>query len=146
MNRPIIGLGYAVKGFLLAVREERNLRIHLAAVSVVCAYGLIGGLTRLEWCAIVFCCSLVIGTELLNSAIERAGDRITAKRDTMIGKAKDMAAGSVLVSAVGAIISGVVIFTREGILERIFATPWSFVPVGLIPAFLLFIFGIKKKS
>ena len=53
----------------------------------------------------------VLSSELFNTAVERICDRITKDRDPLIGNAKDLAAGSVLIISAITLIIGVIIFT-----------------------------------
>ncbi len=53
---------------------------------------------------------MVITAELLNAAIERLADRITREEDPLIGQAKDLGAGAVLITALSALVVGLLIF------------------------------------
>jgi len=64
----------------------------------------------LEWVAIIFCITSVIGAEALNSGIEKTVDLVTAEQHPLAGKAKDLAAAGVLVVSIGAFLVGVLIF------------------------------------
>jgi diacylglycerol kinase (ATP) len=64
----------------------------------------------MEWCAIALACAAVWIAESLNTALEYLADAISPERHARIGDAKDVAAGAVLISAVTAIIVGIVIF------------------------------------
>lgn len=50
-------------------------------------------------------------TEGINTAIEQLGDAITIENNRLIKNAKDVAAGAVLITAVIAAITGIIIFT-----------------------------------
>ena len=56
---------------------------------------------------------LVLGMELVNSAIERLADKISTERDPVIGKIKDLSAGAVLISAIAAAIVGLIILVPK---------------------------------
>jgi diacylglycerol kinase len=56
------------------------------------------------------CIALVLALEAVNSAIEYLADKISPEQDPLIGKAKDIAAGAVLIAAIGAAIIGSLIF------------------------------------
>lgn len=141
---------YALAGLRRAVREQRNLRIHLcAAFYVVCA-GLITGASAPEWTALLLCIALVISLELLNTAVENACDALHPDYSEKIGAAKDAAAGAVLVSAVLSAACGLLIFLQADKLEQAgrFAAahplPAALLALTLLPA-VLFIIGRKKK-
>ena len=67
-------------------------------------------LTALEWCWIVIAATSVWTAEALNTALELLADAATKDFHPLIGHAKDVAAGAVLVTAIGASIIGAIIF------------------------------------
>jgi len=91
------------------VREEKNAQVHLLAtlVVIVAGYGL--GLSAVEWALIVLAIVAVWSAEAMNSAIERIADVTSPEQHPMIGAAKDMAAGGVLVVALGALVVGMIV-------------------------------------
>ncbi len=102
--------GYAFKGIGRTIRDERNIKIHLLATVLVVAFGFFLHISIAEWmiCLILF--GLVISLELVNTAIEATVDLVTDERKPLAGKAKDAAAGAVLVSAIMAAVIGCIIF------------------------------------
>ena len=102
--------GYAFKGIGRTIRDERNIKIHLLATVLVVAFGFFLHISIAEWmiCLILF--GLVISLELVNTAIEATVDLVTEERKPLAGKAKDAAAGAVLVSAIMAAVIGSIIF------------------------------------
>lgn len=81
----------------------------IAFVGVVVA-GILLGLQSWEWVVIVLVSAAVISLELINSALERALDKLHPGHDPLIGQAKDILAGAVLVMAVAAVVIGLLIF------------------------------------
>lgn len=77
---------------------------------MVSLLGLYVGLQTIEWCIILICFALVIGAELVNTAIETYIDYKSPEQHPEIGKAKDIAAAAVLVCAIAAAIIGSIIF------------------------------------
>lgn len=100
----------AFRGVIAAYCSERNLRIHTAIALVVVVLGIWLDLTRGEWYWITLCIALVIIAELFNTAIEAGVDLVSPDDHPLAGKAKDVAAGAVLVAAVFAVIVGGGIF------------------------------------
>ena len=92
------------------VRSQPNAQIHLAAT--VSALALAGWLqiSGGEWCAILLAIGLVWGAEALNSALEILADHLAPEEHPLVGRAKDVAAGGVLVAAIVAIVVGLVVF------------------------------------
>ena len=100
---------YALRGlrFLL---EERNARMLLAGTVAAVAAGVYFELEPLEWCAVVFAIALLWVAEGLNSALERLTDLVSPGYHPLAGKAKDIAAGAVMIALAAAISIGVLIF------------------------------------
>ncbi|RFU61329.1 diacylglycerol kinase family protein [Bacillus sp. V59.32b] len=101
---------YAFQGIWGVVKSERNLKIHLSVAVVVIGAGWYFSVSRLEW---LFLLSAIFGTitlEMINSAIERTVDLITGDIHPLAKQAKDIAAGSVLMYAIFAVMVGLIIF------------------------------------
>ena len=103
--------GYAWNGLKVAVKEEPNLKIHLAIAVVVIAMGFYFHISTIEWTVLLILIGVVISLELLNSAIERLTDLVTKERLPLAGKVKDISAAAVLVASVIALLVGITIFT-----------------------------------
>jgi hypothetical protein len=63
-----------------------------------------------EWIAVIFSIGLVFSMELINSAIENTADFISLEKHDTIRKIKDLSAAAVLISALAALIIGLIIF------------------------------------
>ena len=100
---------YAMEGILTAVNEQ-NFRFHLVSAIIVIIAGVLTGLTTVEWSIIVLVIFLVIGAELINTAIERVVDLASPEFHPIAKQAKDIAAGAVLVFALASVIIGLLIF------------------------------------
>lgn len=103
-------LGCAWRGIRMALGSERHLRVHLAALALVALAGLYFRITSLEWALVLLISALVIALELANAALERTLDRLHPGEHPMIGAAKDIMAGAVLVAALAAVIVGLLVF------------------------------------
>jgi diacylglycerol kinase (ATP) len=95
---------YAFRGIEELVRTQRNARVHLLAVAVVVVAGLLLGLDRPEWLAVTVICTLVLALEGVNTAIEAVVDLASPQYHDLARRAKDVAAGAVLIAALGALI------------------------------------------
>lgn len=104
---------YAFAGIASAVCGERNMRIHLVAAFAAVSLGTWLGLSACEWVAVVICCALVMSLECLNTAIEAAVDLASPEIHPLAKKAKDCAAGAVLIAAIGSAIVGCIIFVPK---------------------------------
>lgn len=100
---------HAIRGLREVVSSQANARLHLMATLMVGAAGLSCGLDRFEWCFIVVAVASVWTAEALNTALEHACDATCPEQHPLIGRAKDAAAGAVLVTAAGAALVGVLI-------------------------------------
>lgn len=77
---------------------------------LVIAAGFIFSISRMEWCAVVLCIGGVLMAEAVNSAIEALADKVSPERDPLIGRAKDIAAGAVLLFVIAAVVVGLIVF------------------------------------
>lgn len=102
--------GYAFEGVWNTVKSERNMQIHLGFTVCVIIAGFIFGITKTEWliCLVLF--GQVMSLELVNTALEACVDVATDEWKPLAKKAKDAAAGAVLVSAIIAAVIGLWIF------------------------------------
>lgn len=103
-------LGFALAGVRHALQNQRNLRIHVTIAAAVVIAGLALRINRSEWAVVVSLIALVIGLELLNTAIEALVDLASPVPHPLAKVAKDTAAGAILVAAAGSAIVGVIIF------------------------------------
>jgi diacylglycerol kinase (ATP) len=101
---------YAIRGFVYALRTQRNMRIHVVVAVAVLVAALALGVGGLELVALILAVGLVIGFELLNTAIETVVDLSTDGYDPLAAIAKDVAAGAVLISALTALGVGYIVF------------------------------------
>ena len=60
----------AEKGFRLALKSERNIRIHIAVACIVLILGAALNFDVIRFCILLFAIALVIVAEMINSAIE----------------------------------------------------------------------------
>lgn len=101
---------YAIEGIISSFKTERNMKIHVLAMIIVIALGLFFKLNKVEWCFIIIAIASVISAELFNTAIETVVDMVSPERNPKAKLVKDIAAGAVLVVAIGAAIIGFIIF------------------------------------
>ena len=99
----------AFVGIRLMIASQQNAWIHAAATLAVIAVGFFLGLTTAEWCWIVLAVVSVWTAEALNTAFEFLTDVASPQFHPLAGKAKDVAAGAVLIAAIGSVIIGVLV-------------------------------------
>jgi len=101
---------YAFSGLKTVFLEETNFRIHLIAAVIAVIFGFLLKISILEWSVIIFVIGFVFVTEILNSSIETLADTFSLEKNENVKKLKDMSAAAVLVSAISALIVGLIIF------------------------------------
>ncbi len=101
---------YAIEGIIFAVRFNQNLWFHFAAAIVVIILSLIFRVTPFEKGILGVMILLVICAEMINTAIEEMTDLIVKEHRQEAKIAKDVAAGMVLLTAMGSVIVGILIF------------------------------------
>lgn len=95
------------------IKEEHNARIHLFATICVIIAGVFFKISLNEWIAIIFSIGLVFSLEIINSSIENIADFISPEKHEMIKKIKDLSASGVLISAITALMIGLIIFAPK---------------------------------
>ncbi len=101
---------YAVQGIHYAFRHQQNVRIHIITAIFVIAAGIFFKINPFEMGIVAIMILLVIATEMINTAIEMMVDLITKEHREEAKIAKDVASGMVLVTALGSIIVGILIY------------------------------------
>ena len=94
-------------GFMFS---ELSIRILAVGTLATLAAGAHFSISALEWCAAVLALSLIWAAEGMNTALERLTDLVSPDFHPLAGMAKDIAAGAVLLAAIGAVVVGVIIF------------------------------------
>jgi diacylglycerol kinase (ATP) len=102
--------GYAGRGIATLVMSQHNAWIHALSTCAVVAAGIAFGLGRFEWLALVFAIVAVWTAEALNTAFEALCDVASPQFHPLVARAKDVAAGAVLICAVGAAVTAAVVF------------------------------------
>lgn len=97
-------LKHAMNGLFELIKNERNARFHLVSTAVVIYVGWKVGFEASEWLWISLAVAGVWVAELLNSSLERITDLVSPQQNELAKKAKDYAAGAVLVMAIWAVI------------------------------------------
>lgn len=100
---------HAFRGLFLAYRTERSFRIQLAVALVILLATILLPLQAWERVALLLAIAAVLVLELLNSAVERLVDLLKPRLHEYVADIKDLMAGAVLVSAVFAVVLGILI-------------------------------------
>lgn len=100
---------YAFQGLRRLYRES-NARIHAVATVLMIGLGWALRLTQMEWVLLALAATLVWVAEAMNTALEVLSDAVVPEHSPLIGTAKDVAAGAVLLAAIGAVVVGLLVF------------------------------------
>ncbi len=112
---------YAIAGILRMIRCQHNAWIHAAATAIAIVLGVFFKLSADEWCWIVLAIAIVWTAEALNTAFEFLADAASPNFHPAVRDAKDVAAGTVLITAVAAVIIGAIVFWPH--VAALFADP-----------------------
>lgn len=104
---------HAARGIRDFIRTGANARLQLLAAVVAVGGGIALGLSANEWIAVVLCIGLVLAAEAFNTALEELADEVSLERRPRIRRAKDMAAGAVLLTALTATTVALIILARH---------------------------------
>jgi diacylglycerol kinase (ATP) len=116
LRKRLKSFKYAFNGLGILLRDEHNSRIHLFFAILTIFGGFWFTISSTEWMILLLTIALVFAAEFFNSAIEALADKISPEKDELIKKAKDVAAGGVLITAIISVIVGVLIFGERLLL------------------------------
>ena len=102
--------GFAWKGIRSLFGREPNAQVHICTAVLVILAGFFFSISALEWCVVILCIGGVFMAEGFNTAIECIADKVSTQFDPLIGRAKDVAAGAVLLFVIAAVAAGLIIF------------------------------------
>jgi diacylglycerol kinase (ATP) len=116
----LLSFGYAFAGIRYLLWTQRNAKIHSVISLLAVALGFLLRIELGEWLALVLTIMLVLAAEGLNTAIEAVVDLASPAYHPLAKIAKDVAAGTVLLTAIGAVIVGLMVF-----LPRLLMVLWG---------------------
>lgn len=100
---------HAIRGIRYLVASQHNAWIHATATFAAIGLAIFLRLPRVEWLALVFAIASVWIAEAINTAIEAVCDLASPGFHPLVAKAKDVAAAAVLIAAIGAVFTGVLV-------------------------------------
>lgn len=149
LKRWIKSTNYAIEGILHSAKTERHLRYHLYAAAVVLLISYIIGVSRQDFLIIALTTIMVILAELLNTSIEAVTDLLSPDKSEKARIAKDVAAGAVLITALGAAIVGYIIlvpYFKRWFHAGFFIARHSGEEVSIIALILVLILVVITKA
>ena len=103
-------LRWAIRGIGVTLRTQVSARLQLVAAVLVIVAGILFRIDRLEWIAVSLSIGLVLAAEAFNTALEALADAVHPDQHPLVGRAKDAAAGAVLLTAIAAAAVGAIVF------------------------------------
>ncbi|PTR83624.1 diacylglycerol kinase, partial [Bacillus anthracis] len=110
IKKMVESFNYAINGIIETVRTQRNMKIHIFAVLCVLLACFLFDVSKIEFLILAITITLVLGAEIINTAIEATIDMSTNHYHPLAKIAKNASAGAVLVTAVNALLVGYIIF------------------------------------
>ncbi|MFY0673122.1 MAG: diacylglycerol kinase family protein [Bacteroidia bacterium] len=102
--------GHAFKGVAIFFKETNHAKVHLIASILVLIFGVLLKVTVIEWLSLILSMAIVWVSEAINSALEYAVDLASPNYHDLAKKAKDVAAGAVLIASGFAVIIALLVF------------------------------------
>lgn len=101
----------ARKGMRIALKSEVNIRVHFIIAMAVIAFAFVLDFDSIKMCVLILTVGFVIVSEMINSAIEFSLDAVFHNRySRLVGMAKDISAGAVMLTSVIAVVVGILLF------------------------------------
>ncbi|MGL5478372.1 MAG: diacylglycerol kinase, partial [Clostridium sp.] len=110
LKKIVDSFNHAIDGVIYTVRTQRNMKIHMIATLLILASCLFFDVSKIEFLILAVTITMVIGAEMINTAIEAVVDMNTNYYHPLAKIAKNVAAGAVLLTAVNALVVGYLIF------------------------------------
>lgn len=109
VNR-IKSVGFALRGAILLIRTEASIKVQVFIAITMTAAGFFFEISNTEWILQILTIAVIMGTEGLNTAIEKISDFVQPEFDKKIGFIKDVSAGAVMLVSIAATIIGCIIY------------------------------------
>ncbi len=149
LKRWIKSANFAIEGILHSAKTERHLRYHLYAAASVILLSYIIGVSRQDFLILAIVTILVLLAELLNTSIEAVTDLLSPEKSEKARVAKDVAAGAVLITALGAAIVGYIIimpYLKRWFSEGFYIARHSEEEISIIALVLVLILVVITKA
>ena len=96
-------------GISYVTNNEKNFKREIALGIIALILSYILKIDKIEFIIVLTMICLVLTTEIINTAVERAVDLVTKEYHELAKIAKDVSAGSVLVTSIFSLIIGIII-------------------------------------
>jgi len=139
---------YAFEGVGYCISNERNFRIHITVATIIYLLAPYYKFTEAEMIMLTLVIAVVILAEMVNTSIETIVDMITGEYHVLAKKAKDVAAGAVLMATLCAIMCALFLILRPSIMAYIISDVFHSTPkiiASLVVIILAYLFVRGKK-
>ncbi len=147
MQKFVKSFNAAIEGFIYVLKTERNMRLHFLAAMFFILLGIYLNFSAIEVIILALTITLVLVTEMINTAIELTVDMIKTEFHPMARVIKDISAGTVLLTSINAVIVGYTLFARkipfsiDAQMINIRQSPWHITFIALVMVFGTSIIG-----
>ena len=104
---------HAIDGIVYATSNEHNMLIIIPCMILAIVAGILFEISSVEWLFMTLVIGLVIGSELINTAIEAVVDLETLEYNPLAKVAKDTASSATLVFSIVAFIGALIMFVPK---------------------------------
>ncbi len=112
-QKRVAAFRYAINGVVDAIATQIHMKLHIIAAVVVILAAWFFQIKRWEWAVVLLTIGIVWAAEIMNTAIEYVVNLVSPDYHILAGKAKDAAAGAVLVISMSALCIGFIIFGKR---------------------------------
>ncbi len=140
---------FAIEGILHAAKTQRHLRYHFFTAATVLFFSYALGVSRTEFLIIALSVIAVLLAEMFNTAVESIVDIISPEHSEKARIAKDVAAGSVFITAFGVAVIGYIIlfpYLRDVFYKGLHITKHSNEEIALIAFIIVLILVVITKA
>ena len=148
-NRNLIKtFNYAIDGIIYTLKSQKNMKVHYGIAILVLFLSLFLNLSRIEIIAVFFSITLVILSEMFNTAIEKTIDLVSPDYHPLAKIVKDIAAGAVFIAAMNSLVVGYMLFFErlstmgDILLLKITNSPMHMTIIAIMLV-LIFTIGLK---
>ncbi|MGV8145632.1 MAG: diacylglycerol kinase [Alkaliphilus sp.] len=147
IRKMIDSFNHAVEGIIYSVKTQKNMKIHFLISTLILFLALFFDLSKYEVMMLFLTISLVVITEMLNTAVEKTIDLVTNDYHELAKIAKNVAAGAVLIASLNAIAVSYFLFFRKinpyslRVLDHVKQVPTHISFIALIIVIIVTIMG-----
>jgi diacylglycerol kinase (ATP) len=140
-RRFVESFNASVEGFIYVLKTERNMRVHFLAALFFILLGIYLNFTSSELLVLCVTVTLVLASEMLNTAVELIVDMIKSEFHPIARIIKDVSAGVVLLASINAVVVGYMLFLAKmpfnvkDAMENVRRSPWHVTFIALILVF-----------